>query len=125
MITLRHTSLIFLPVAIMLLALACTKDVGAPVPQPVSSNPCDSVSYSRDVKAIVDAACTSSGCHVANGSAPGDLTGYAKTAEWALNGQFKLRVFEGFGRYMPPSGMLPEKDLEKLRCWMNAGAPNN
>lgn len=85
---------------------------------------CSTISsaYSSSIKPIMTAKCTSSGCHNA-GSANGDFTTYAGLKAKADNGSLNSRVL--VGKSMPPTGPLPLDELKKIKCWLNAGAPNN
>ena len=126
----RYTLFIFIS-----LLFACTYDQYE-VPQPAPAGPapadttnsamtrCDSlnVTYTLTVKPIMDASCTTSGCHSA-GSGNGDYTTYAGLKAKVDNGSFKQRVLED--KNMPPGGPLSAETLEKLQCWLDAGAPNN
>jgi len=46
---------------------------------------------------------------------------YAK----AQSGALKARVIDGVPGFMPAAGRLPDDKIEKIKCWLNAGAPNN
>ena len=116
---------------LLVLLHSCTYDKYE-VPEPALAdttgqaaiNPCDSlnVTYSGTVKPLTDNNCALSGCHAA-GSGNGDFTSYAGLKAKVDNGTFKKRVIED--KTMPPSGPLPASDIEKLQCWLNAGAPEN
>jgi hypothetical protein len=86
---------------------------------------CDKITYSKDIQPIIIANCATTGCHVPNGSAPGDYTKFDAVKSDADNGALKKRVIDGNPSFMPPSGKLYEADLNKITCWLNAGAPNN
>lgn len=127
----KITTLFFL----LVLLHSCTYDKYE-VPEPATPPPadttqtgtaltrCDSlnVTYSATVKPITDNNCAISGCHAA-GSGNGDFTTYAGLKAKVDNGSFKKRVIED--KTMPPSGPLPASDIEKLQCWLDAGAPEN
>lgn len=78
--------------------------------------------YSTQIKPIIEANCLSSGCHN-NGSANGDFTIYSGLKAKADNGSFYNRVIEQ--KNMPLSKELSMDELKKIKCWLNAGAPNN
>lgn len=90
-------------------------------PQDTTTTPKDTVSWSLDVKPIIDAKCSISGCH-ANAQSP-LLKTY--TSVFANRARIKVRaVTEGT---MPPSGASPLNATEKeqLGKWIDAGALNN
>lgn len=105
---------------------ACTKDVGPdPALIPKTVNVCDSVKFSKSIKPIIDANCSTPGCHTPGGSGPGDFTSFPDIALKVQNGSFKARVIDGVPGFMPATGRLPQADIDKITCWLNAGAPNN
>lgn len=110
-----------------LLFSSCTFDkeeLPEPPPPPPPMSFCDSlnVTYSVTVAPIINANCAISGCH-ASGSSFGDYTNYAGVKAKVDNGTFKERVI--VQKNMPPSGPLPQTELDKLQCWLDKGAPNN
>ena len=116
---------IILGLSSVLLMSSCTKDVGAdPALLPKVIN-CDSVKYSTTIKPIIDASCATPGCHVPGGSGSGDFTTFPDVALKVQNGSFKARVIDGTPGFMPAAGRLPDDQIEKIKCWLNAGAPNN
>ncbi len=107
-------------------ASSCTKDIGpdsALIPKTV--NICDSVTFSSTIKPIIDANCATSGCHAPRGSGPGDFTSFPDIALKVQSGSFKARVIDGVPGFMPATGRLAQADIDKITCWLNAGAPNN
>lgn len=100
---------------------SCTKDRV----QPLTLTACDSlnVTYSQVVKPIILLNCATSGCHLAGTNVPGDYSSYDGLKLHVDNGKFKLRTITY--RDMPPNGPLSESDIQKLNCWLDAGAPNN
>ncbi len=105
-------------------AISCTVDKGAIKPKALVS--CDTITYTTSVTAVVNAKCAIPSCHVANFGS-GDFTTYAGLNAKVTGGQFNNRVFVQGN--MPPTysanGPLTTTELEILRCWYNAGAPNN
>lgn len=119
----------FLAISCMVVLLSvsyysCTKDV-ARLPFIVPQSFCDSlnVKYSTDIKPIMLANCATTGCHDGSGGAPLDLNTYADLKTFSDNGLLKSRVFDM--KDMPPTGPLADSLLQKLKCWMDAGAQNN
>lgn len=86
---------------------------------------CDKITFSKDIQPLIKSNCATTGCHVPNGSAPGDYTTFDAIKSDADRGQLKKRMIDGNPSFMPPSGKLDEATLNKLNCWLNAGAPNN
>lgn len=78
--------------------------------------------YSSDVKPIISTNCLSSGCHNTN-SVNGDFTTYTGLKAKADNGTLDNRVIQQ--KTMPPSGALSIDQLQKIKCWLNSGSPNN
>lgn len=78
--------------------------------------------YSSDIKPIISANCLSSGCHNTN-SPNGDFTTYTSLKAKADNGTLDNRVIQQ--KTMPPSGALSIDQLQKIKCWLNSGSPNN
>ncbi len=81
-----------------------------------------SSSFAANIKPIIDANCTSSGCHNA-GSTNGDFTIYNGIKGKANNGSLEKRVL--VKKDMPASGALSLDDRKKIKCWIDNGAPNN
>ncbi|MCZ8284549.1 MAG: hypothetical protein O9353_03750 [Bacteroidia bacterium] len=118
--------LIALSFGSLFFASSCTKDIGPdPALIPKNVNICDSVKFSSTIKPIIDANCATSGCHVPGGSGPGDFTSFPDISLKVQNGSFKARVIDGVPGFMPATGRLPQPEIDKITCWLNAGAPNN
>lgn len=112
-----------LSVVCLFFMFSCTKDKGAiPI---ISVEFCDTIKYSTNVAAIITTKCASaSGCHEA-GSGSGDFTTYdgVKTKIGLNSDPFNTRVFVTGD--MPLTGSLTNEEKQQLRCWLDAGAPNN
>ena len=78
--------------------------------------------YDADIKAIVDANCTSSNCH-GSGSSRGDYTSYAGLEADLNSGIFKKEVLTD--QSMPRGGSLSTDELIKISCWADNGYPEN
>ncbi|RMG79753.1 MAG: hypothetical protein D6707_07600 [Bacteroidetes bacterium] len=94
-----------------------------------SSDYCDtsSVSFANDIQPILNNNCT--GCHNSNsasGNPPVILDNYNDVKTVADNGRL-LGAVTGASGYaaMPPSGSLPQCDINKIKSWINNGAANN
>lgn len=77
---------------------------------------CDGTSstYNSNMKAIVDANCTSSGCHPTYNS-------YQGIKSILENGQFTSHVLTS--KDMPRNSTLSSDQLNKIKCWADAGYP--
>src|SRR5690625_7326923 len=76
----------------------------------------DEVSYTADIRPLIDRTCTGSGCH-GGGSIVFELITY---------NQVKLKASEirravWTSRTMPPDGSLTEEERKKFRDWVDAG----
>lgn len=77
------------------------------------------VSWSTQIKPIIDVSCAKSGCHV-NGTGRIDLTKFDVIKANAL--QIKTRVVN---KSMPFDGSLPADQIQLIACWVDDGALNN
>lgn len=89
------------------------------------SSDCDKITYAKEIQPIIQNSCATVGCHVPNGSAPTDYTFFENVKADAENGSLKKRMIDGNPNFMPPSGKMDAATLDKVNCWLNAGAPNN
>ncbi len=78
--------------------------------------------YTADIKPLISNNCNSSGCH-GTGSDKGDFTTYNGLNAAVNNGTLNKEVLTK--KSMPPSAALSFDDRKKIKCWMDAGAPNN
>lgn len=91
----------------------------------IDPNGCDttSVKYSTVIKPLIEKNCVS--CHAPGGvqeSSP--LNTHAFVKLFAENGLLVQRTNDNTSP-MPQSGLLPSCDREKIRAWVNRGAPND
>jgi hypothetical protein len=78
------------------------------------------ISWSSEVKSIVDTNCAISGCHVSGGQSP-NLSSFSTLKSNASN--IKSRVV---GRTMPPDGRsISQEQIDKVACWVDDGAKQN
>jgi predicted CxxxxCH...CXXCH cytochrome family protein len=118
------TSILFLTVGIITFESCAKEEVCA--------------TWDVDVKPIIAATCSYSGCHsggtTANGYLPqesNDYTSYAAIKASLDNGNFELRAL--VNKNMPnasfvPAGMptaLTQDQLDILQCWVDGGFPEN
>ena len=118
---LRYTILpAVLVIAALLVASSCLKEkakvtVQVTVP-PVGA--CDTITYTKHIKPIIDNNCATAGCHVAGAQFP-PLTAYADVKDIATNGSLKLRVITL--QNMPASAPLSQTDMNTIQCWLDNG----
>jgi uncharacterized membrane protein len=78
--------------------------------------------FSADVLPIISQKCATSGCHDAAGSAGGAiLVSYPQIA--ALASRINQRSI--VDKTMPTAGPLTTAEMAILKCWIDAGAPQN
>ena len=97
---------------------SCTRDKGSPIT-------CESlnVTYAVDIKPIILIYCATPKCHVTNGLGKGDYTQYNVVKFTVDAGFFQKRVI--VDRDMPPAVLLHDTLIQKIKCWLNDGAPDN
>ena len=99
--------------------------------QGARNNHCDAcdtldVTYSGKIKPILEGKCT--GCHSAANSSGGiNLSTYAGAEAVALNGRLYGAIDHSPGFTAMPQGgnKLPQCEIDAIRIWADAGAPNN
>lgn len=81
---------------------------------------CDpaTISWQTDILPIMDQYCATSGCH--DGITRLDWTDYEKVKEYATSIRAKTQ-----DRSMPFDGPLPQIEIDKIACWVDAGTLNN
>ena len=80
-------------------------------------DPCTTVTFSTEVKPIIDANCVQ--CHGTGGNFP-NLTTYQGVSGNASN--VKSQVVS---RKMPIGSTLTDAEIQAISCWVDAGAINN
>src|SRR6185369_10657351 len=70
---------------------------------------CNLVSFSKDIKPLINTRCAISGCHLP-GFPQGDYTQFDSIKVKVNNGSFRLRVIDT--KSMPPLDTLDENDLK-------------
>lgn len=97
---------------------SCTKDKIV-----IVENNCpDEVSYSLQVKQIIDETCAYVDCHDGGGNAPGDFTTYNRMESFLREDLFGKRTIDL--RDMPPNyategpKSLTQEQLDMLICWI-------
>jgi uncharacterized membrane protein len=108
--------------AFLMVLAACTYDkeeLVAPSDTTCTSMP---AKYSTDIQPIMQSKCAISNCHNAATAAGGHiLETYAQVKNAADHIMERVVIQKN----MPPTGPLPTADINKIRCWINSGAPNN
>lgn len=117
-------ALFFTSLGLFLLS-ACTKDVG-PNPDLViqTTNKCDSVSFTLNIKPIITNYCATSGCHVLGAQSP-NFSDDNEVKSQADGGRIKARLIDQ--NDMPPAGNASptSEEISLIKCWLDAGAPLN
>ena len=99
---------------------------------PASNCDTTNISYTIDIVGILDASCQS--CHKGTSSSSGiNLYDYATIKSLALDGKYVYGSllssvsFQGGNPNPMPQGtnQLPACDINKIRAWVNRGAPDN
>jgi predicted CXXCH cytochrome family protein len=103
---------------------SCTKDVG-PNPDLIlkTASACDSVTFAKHIMPIFTNSCVN--CHSPSGGTNPDLTTYDLIKTQVDAGLIKARVIDQLPTPMPQGGPLPQTELDLVKCWLEAGAPNN
>lgn len=102
----------------MLLSASCSKE------EKKENISCDgsNLTYNSGVSSIINSNCTTSGCH-GSGSSNGNYTTYSGLKSIINNGQFNKSVL--VNQNMPKGSSLSESELNKLKCWVDNGYPEN
>jgi hypothetical protein len=112
--------IIFLAIGAIAFFVSCTK-IRDEMPV-ISGCGATNAKFIIDVNPIIQSYCAiNSGCHgTSSVNGPGPLTSYAQISVAAAN--IKDAVVSG---RMPLGATLSGADIQKIRCWVEAGAPNN
>lgn len=127
---------LLLSFGISIYSVSCTSDQ---LPEPMAGEECDEfdATYDGDIKAIIDASCALSGCHVTGGGAPGIFVNYAGLESYANNAPNGLRDRVIVLVNDPENGMPPDWDTNPgpknlteeqfiiFKCWADSGFPEN
>ena len=105
----------------MIIVVSCSKD-DDPAPNNSGDGPdCTTfdVTYSKDIKGIIDGNCALPACHGGETSLP-DFRTY--DGIFASRNGAQSRVVS---KTMPPAGRTPlsQGDIDKFNCWVKNGAP--
>jgi hypothetical protein len=91
----------------------CSITLSVTVPRGLSG-----VSWTSDIKPIVENSCALSGCH--NGSSRADLRNFENAKFYAKSIKSKTQ-----DRSMPREGTLTQQQIDIIACWVDDGAPQN
>ena len=81
-----------------------------------------SAKFTADIKPIIAQKCAIAGCHNDVSAAGGSvLMTYAQIS----SSKDRINVRAVIDQKMPASGPLSIDERSKIKCWINAGAPNN
>ena len=120
MSTMKNIKFLFLLLfAAAIVTTSCKKDDGDGGGDDLD---CSTVTFSDDIAPIVESSCAIAGCHAA-GFIFGDYTTYEGLEDFAKDGTMETAVITD--KTMPKTGQLTQDELDKFKCWLDAGAPNN
>ncbi|MBL7729334.1 MAG: hypothetical protein JNM68_16690 [Dinghuibacter sp.] len=77
--------------------------------------------FGTDVSPIIQSKCAYSGCHDAGAAGGVSLTNYNQVFQNAA----RIRSSVVVSKTMPKSGSITPVEIAKIKCWLDAGAPNN
>jgi hypothetical protein len=100
-----------------LLSAACVHDT---TQAPLTCSPDHPVSWSKDIKALIETKCSIPGCHTANSTTQLRLATYEQVQ--ASQGDVRGQVFN---RNMPRGTALSDKEIFLITCWIDQGARDN
>lgn len=85
---------------------------------------CDgsNLAYNTGISSIINANCNNSSCHGSN-SPHGSFTTYSGLQGVISNGAFNSQVI--VNQTMPQGSSLTQSELNKLKCWVDNGYPEN
>jgi hypothetical protein len=118
----KKTLLVTLIFIFTVVAVSCSKDGGGGGGGTVTVD-CNTVTnkaFAADVNPIIQASCSTVGCHATNGNGPGALTNYTQISGAASS----IRTAVSSGR-MPQGSSLTTAQKNSIICWVNSGSPNN
>ena len=87
---------------------------------PIAPIDCSNVTYSNQIYSLIQKKCIE--CHGPE-STDGKMTNYNQIQVYAKNGKYKARLLDI--QDMPISEPLTSEELGQMRCWIEAGAPEN
>lgn len=119
----KLVSLLVISFIILISSYSCTRDQIEEV-----ALECDElVTYDNQIRPLIINSCAYAGCHA--GGAPGNFTTYTGLTGYINNGRLESRAI--IARDMPPvyailgPSSLMDEELELIKCWVQAGYPEN
>lgn len=111
-------------------ASACYNDNKEELYQNIQNTdePCDTanVTYINTAQSILTENCATAGCHNSQTRQSGlNMSSYNDASTIASDGRLLGRITGDDGPIMPPTGSLPNCEIEKLKKWAADGAPEN
>ncbi len=108
--------------SIILFLWSCKKENGGGTDGGGVQIDCSTVTFSGDIAFLISTKCAVSGCHDASSTnGPGPLINYASIFASRLSIQSAVNA-----NRMPQGGPpLSATEKAKIKCWIDAGAPNN
>lgn len=92
---------------------------------PNNNNPsnCATVpaTFNADILPLFTTKCAIAGCHDATASGGNTFQSYNQIS--SVKDRIHIRAV--VQKSMPPTGPLPQTDIDKIKCWIEAGALNN
>lgn len=114
-------TIISIALALIVTGCSSSKKTGKTDVKTNASNECfgDVVSYSNQLKPVVDKQCASSGCHDSNFQGK-DFTTFMDLKKEADEGEIQKHVLKI--KNMPPNNSLSAQELQLFKCWLDGGA---
>lgn len=111
----QKTLIFLIAVIFIITSQSCTKET---IPQ--KDFDCSTVTFEQTIFPIFEQSCNNAGCH-GGASYNGTFTSYEAIKAIADNGMLKTRVLDEMT--MPKNGSLTANELDQIKCWLDAGAP--
>ena len=111
----------FTIIASLLVACKSKKEVAATTPAMPLDCTTKTLSYSVDIKPIMEGNCTR--CHNTNEKAGYNFLNIESVKKAALNGQLlgTIKHLDGFSKMPAYSHKLDQITIDKIECWINNG----
>jgi hypothetical protein len=103
-------------------AVSCKKESGGNNTDGNVQVNCNTVTFSGNIAPLIASRCATAGCHDASSTnGPGPLINYASIFASRVSIQSSVNT-----NRMPQGGpALSAEDKARIKCWIDAGAPNN
>lgn len=106
---------------VTLFLFSCSNDSTDDLTLPPAAN----ITYQKDVRAIMNQSCATSGCHNASSNSAGlVLETYAQVRN-AFENRGALGRMESTTNPMPPTGNLPSTSIDLIKTWISNGYIEN